>query len=232
MRISGSVPAWLAICIICVAPSGQSQAAVVRTETAGQNVSEEVKAEFGEEVEQAIVVEENGEFKVTVYYYKKQADGIWKQEFSVPGTYGRNGGTDDKKEGDGKTPYGIYSFTIAFGMRENPGSILPYHQIGDDDLWIDDSNSAFYNKLVNSKVVERDWNSGERMSRQGVSYNYGLVLNYNPDCIPGKGSAIFLHCNTERNNFGSAGCIRVPEERMKQLIQSVNENTRIVIRGN
>lgn len=217
---------WLAVCAVSVAWSGQSQAAVP---AAGPGEQGEVKME--NEVNQAIVVEEAEGFKVTVSYFTKQADGTWKQEFSEPGIYGRNGGTDDKKEGDGKTPYGTYRFTMAFGMNENPGSILPYHTIGEGDLWIDDSDSVYYNKLVNAGQVPKDWNSGEQMNRQGISYNYGLALNYNQECVPGKGSAIFLHCYTERNDSGSAGCIRIPEERMKQLIQSVDENTRIVIRS-
>lgn len=230
MRVRGKIVSWLTAGILCAAVSGQSQAAVSSSKNGGPGVRKELKAETGKEVDQAIVVDEDSGFKVTVSYYIKQADGTWNQEFVVPGIYGRNGGTIDKREGDGMTPYGTYSFTMAFGTNEDPGSILPYHKIGADDYWIDDPGSAFYNQLVNAAQTPRDWKSGEQMNSQGASYSYGLALNYNEDCVPGKGSAIFLHCYTERNDSGSAGCIRIPEERMKQLIQAADENTRIVIR--
>ena len=50
---------------------------------------------------------------------------VWKEA----GIVGRNGITDQKTEGDGSTPSGTYGFTMAFGLRENPGSVLPYHKI-------------------------------------------------------------------------------------------------------
>lgn len=231
MRVPRGLAVWLAVCTVCTAFPGQSQAAAAGIGESGPGVRKEAEPVKQEEVNQAILVEGNGGFRVTVSDYKKRADGTWYQEFAVPGVCGRNGGTYDKKEGDGKTPYGTYSFSMAFGLKENPGSILPYHQIGEDDYWIDDPQSSHYNKLVNAGETTKDWNSGEHMSRQGSCYNYGLVLNYNQDCIPGKGSAIFLHCDTADSDTGSAGCIRIPQEQMKQLIQSVGETTRIVIQG-
>lgn len=235
MRLPQKTALWLAIITVGMAAIAPTQVKAAQGShkgpgVQGQDPIQATTQDPAQDVTQAIVVDENGGFHVTVSYYKKQTDNTWTREFEVPGIYGRNGGTDDKKEGDGKTPYGTYSFTMAFGMKENPGSILPYHQIGENDFWIDDSDSAYYNKLVNAAETPRDWNSGEHMSRQGISYNYGLALNYNEDCVRGKGSAIFLHCYTETNDSGSAGCIRVPEENMKQLIQSVDANTRIIIR--
>ena len=231
MRLPRKTAILLAASTLIIAAAVPVQADSLKDSKKGPGVSHSAdNSSAAEDITQAIVVDENGAFRVTVSYYKKQADGTWSHDFEVPGIYGRNGGTDDKREGDGKTPYGTYRFTMAFGTKENPGSILPYHQIGEQDYWIDDPDSAFYNKLVNAAETARDWNSGEHMISQGVSYHYGLALNYNEDCVPGKGSAIFLHCYTESNDSGSAGCIRIPEDNMKQLIQSVDANTRIVIR--
>lgn len=77
--------------------------------------------------------------------------------------------------------------------------------------------------------MQRDWNSSEVLITQAPQYNYGLVLNYNEDCVPGKGSAIFLHCPKTSNNTGTSGCISVPEEYMKQIICSVDADTRIIV---
>lgn len=165
----------------------------------------------------------------TVSYHTKESDQAWTEVFTTPAVYGRNGSTGEKKEGDGKTPNGTYSFTMAFGLNEDPGSVLPYHKIQKGDYWVDDSDSEYYNQLVSTNSVRKTWKSAEKMWTQAPYYNYGLALNYNVDCVAGKGSAIFLHCTGSVKDSGSAGCIRIPEELMKQLLQSVDDKTKIII---
>ena len=157
------------------------------------------------------------------------AQGTLIPAFSVPAVSGMNGISADKREGDKKTPSGIYSFTMAFGMKDNPGSILPYHKVVNGDHFVDDSGSRYYNRLVNESQVQKDWNSSENLIRQAPHYNYALVLNYNDTYVPGKGSAIFLHCPKTANNTGTSGCISIPEEYMKLLVQSVDQNTKIIV---
>lgn len=180
------------------------------------------------ESDQLVIVEGGEDCEVTVSYYERDSQD-WKQVFTTPGLYGKKGGTTEKQEGDKKTPYGLYSFPMAFGLKENPGSVLPYHRITEGDYWVDDSSSRFYNQLVNTKTTKKEWSSAENMAAYAPHYNYGLVLNYNPDCIPYKGSAIFLHCTSPGETAGSAGCVKIPEEYMKTLVQTLNQNARIWI---
>lgn len=177
---------------------------------------------------QLILVVGDGTPDVTVSYYKKSEE-TWAQVFTTSGVYGKNGATADKREGDGKTPVGTYRFTMAFGLKENPGSILPYHKIKKGDYWVDDSESAYYNQLVNTNQTKKSWKSAEDMMASSPYYNYALALDYNIDNIPGAGSAIFIHCTKSDADTGSQGCIRIPEELMKSLVQSVDEKTKIVI---
>ena len=165
----------------------------------------------------------------TLTWYKKNQDGVFAPVFSVPAVSGMNGISGDKKEGDKKTPAGVYSFTMAFGMKDNPGSILPYHKVVNGDHFVDDGNSRYYNRLVNEFEVQKDWTSSENLIRQAPHYNYALVLNYNDGYVPGKGSAIFLHCPKIANNTGTSGCISIPEEYMKELVQNVDQNTKIIV---
>lgn len=178
--------------------------------------------------DQMIVVVGTGGCYADTYYYKKGEnswDMVWKEASIV----GRGGITSDKAEGDGRTPAGTYGFTMAFGLKEDPGSTLPYHKIVKGDYWVDDSSSAYYNKLVNTSVIPKSWNSAENMAAASPYYNYALALDYNADCVPGKGSAIFLHCFTASADNGSAGCIRLPQEKAMELVQSATERTKIVI---
>lgn len=181
------------------------------------------------EADQLVVVVGTGGCNADVSYYKKDGDGSWELSWKEAGIVGKNGITWDKTEGDGKTPAGAYRFTIPFGLKEDPGAILPYHRIVQGDFWVDDPASAHYNQLVNTGVTARDWKSAENLPASRPVYNYALALSYNEECVPGKGSAIFLHCFTANPDNGSAGCIRLPEERVRELVRSVTKNTRIVI---
>lgn len=185
--------------------------------------------EAAREADQMIVVVGTGGCYADVFYYRKDEQAAWNLVWKEDGIVGRGGITSDKREGDGKTPIGTYGFTLAFGLKEDPGSILNYHQIQTDDYWVDDPASAYYNRLVNTAQTAKDWNSAENLAACSPYYNYALALDYNQDCVPGLGSAIFLHCYTASPDNGSAGCIRLPEERMRELLLTVTEKSRIVI---
>lgn len=177
-----------------------------------------------------LVVGEGAESqRARVSFYQKGEDGSWAEEFSVDGFVGRNGSSGEKREGDEKTPTGIYSFTLAFGVKEDPGAKLPYHVIDENDYWVDDGDSAYYNLLVNTGEVEKDWDSAEHLASIVPFYNYCLALDYNSERIPGKGSAVFLHCMEPDAVIGTGGCVKIPEEQMKELVQTVDEDCRMII---
>lgn len=136
--------------------------------------------------------------------------------------------TKDKKEGDGKTPIGEFELGLILGTHSNVKNIngLEYIQITKDMYWVDDPKSKYYNQLVNIKNVKKDWNSAEHLIEYQVQYEYLIEIKTNPNCIPGKGSAIFLHC---LNNGSTAGCVAVNKETMKKIIENIDKNTKIQI---
>lgn len=71
-----------------------------------------------------------------------------------------------------------------------------------------------------------DWSSAEHIQSCGGAYNYVLSINYNTECIPGKGSAFFLHCSTGKP---TAGCVSVPESEMIQILKLFQPGCLIVI---
>lgn len=176
---------------------------------------------------QMIVVVAEGTY-ATVSMHTKDENGIWNENFSVAGRIGRNG-IGKEKEGDGKTPIGIFKFHAAFGILPNPGvSVLPYLQVDETHHWVDDPNSKYYNKCVSTRDVEIDWTSSEHLYTYVPSYNYALALNYNEACVPGVGCAIFLHCPSA--TFGTtAGCIAIPEANMIQAMKLLREDCIIII---
>ena len=183
-----------------------------------------------ESADQLILVRGTAGCEADISYYVHTQDS-WQHMWTEQGYVGSKGITEDKKEGDKATPAGIYSFDLAFGLLEDPGSVLPYHRIAQGDIWVDDPASAYYNRLVNTSSASKDWDSGENLIQAVPYYNYALNLTYNADCVPGEGSAIFLHCFMDSSYRGSSGCICLPQERMAELIKSVTPDTRIVIVG-
>ena len=63
----------------------------------------------------------------------------------------------------------MYRFTMAFGLKANPGTILPYHQIVDGDYYVDDGNSRYYNKLANTKQVQEGLEFGGESDGAGAA---------------------------------------------------------------
>lgn len=176
---------------------------------------------------QIIVVAVEGTH-ATVSMHTKDANGIWSEDFSTAGRVGKNG-IGKTKEGDGKTPIGVYAFNKAFGVLPNPGiSSMPYLQVDETYHWIDDSKSKYYNQCVSTREVEVDWSSSEHIFKIVPQYNYVLSINYNEECTPNAGSAIFLHCTS--TSFGTtAGCVAIPEKFMIQVMKKLQEDCIIII---
>lgn len=175
-----------------------------------------------------VVVGQNPGSKADVWAFEK-INGEWLEKYHTQGLVGRNGISAQKREGDGCTPAGTYSFGNVFGLADNPDALKRYVQLTPEDFWVDDPNSKYYNTWVHGNVRDKDWNSAEDLYSETVAYKYVAAINYNTSpVVPGAGSAIFLHCSTGRP---TAGCVAVPEEYMVNFLRFINDNTKIVIAG-
>ena len=98
-----------------------------------------------------------------------------------------------KREGDGRAPAGVFSLTETFGYAESEATGLPYVHATRDVECVDDSDSQFYNRVLNRSEVEVDWVSHEEMRRRDELYRLGVVVAHNEAAVPRGGSCIFLH---------------------------------------
>ncbi len=167
--------------------------------------------------EQALVVMSCGGFKADVGLYEQQ-NGQWNMVAAMSANIGR-GGMGKTLEGDGKSPSGIFSLGIAFGLVLAPvGTRYPYVCLTPEDYWVDDSRSADYNKWVHYHDGDpKDWQSAEWLYQEKISYRHAVVVNYNAAREPGKGSAIFLHV-WKSEDQPTAGCTAVSEENMGRIL--------------
>ena len=104
----------------------------------------------------------------------------------------------EKKEGDGKAPAGVFALSKVFGYAasEQPGWKMPYMSLTPSIECVDDENSKFYNKLVDTSTITSDWGNheNEKMRRSDELYRWGVLVDHNADNPnPGGGSCIFMH---------------------------------------
>lgn len=152
----------------------------------------------------------------------------------VPGVIGRRGfawgvglhgtgetGAPRKKEGDQRSPAGVFRLYTVFGMA-SPDRIgflrFPYEQVTSTTQAIDDPHSRYYNRIVDRAAIKHpDWSSSESMLRVGGRYRFGVMIEHNWSKIPGFGSCIFLHVwGHERG--GTAGCTAMSSAALMHLL--------------
>jgi D-alanyl-D-alanine dipeptidase len=132
-----------------------------------------------------------------------------------------------KKEGDGKSPAGIFDLGTAFGYSAQPlpGLKLPYLALTESIECVDDVNSKYYNRIVDRSALAPDWNSSEHMRDAGESYRWGIVVDHNGTVArpnqsapqPGGGSCIFLHI-WQSQNQGTTGCTAMTPSNLETLL--------------
>ncbi len=149
-------------------------------------------------------------------------------EFKFKCSIGKNGTSSNKREGDKKTPKGIYSIENLYYRADRlikPHTKLKTIKIENFHGWCDDIKSpSKYNKLIrtNDKVKH------EKLYRRDNKYNLLIPIKYNfkkPKI--GKGSCIFLHLT--KNYKPTAGCIALKKKDFMILLKIIKPNTKIKI---
>ena len=175
-----------------------------------------------------IFVNYKGGSKCRVRMFKKTEGGngtsTWERILNCKGYVGQNG-IGKKRQGDRKTPKGVFWITGAFGILDDPGTQIPYVKLNRYLYWSGEAGT--YNTMVDSRELGHRPSGSEHLISYNPHYNYALVIGYNRKNIPGKGAAIFMHC-TGSNPY-TGGCVAVSEEKMKTVMLNVTAKTRICI---
>ncbi|MEP6662694.1 MAG: L,D-transpeptidase family protein [Verrucomicrobiota bacterium] len=149
------------------------------------------------------------------------------------GLFSETNSPPQKREGDGKSPAGVFRLSSAFGFAspdEMKALRLPYRQVTDELECVDDVKSARYNSIVNASQIEkRDWESSEKMREVGAFYHLGVVVAHNAaPRIAGKGSCIFLHI-WKGDGSGTSGCTAMKESEMRKLMFWLDSNANPIL---
>ena len=163
----------------------------------------------------------------------QKAEGRWQSvSAQLDAAIGRNGFAKPgaKREGDGKSPTGIYPLNEAFGYGERIDTRMPYREVTDRDIWVDDPDSPDYNRP--GIRGETQASSFEMLRRGDNLYKYVLVIGYNMNpVVKGMGSAIFLHIR-KSSGTSTAGCVALSERDVVRILQWLDpRKTPLIIMG-
>jgi len=127
-----------------------------------------------------------------------------------------------KREGDGKSPAGVYRLGTAFGVTDSlPGASrrFPYLQTSPTTYCVEETRSAYYNQIVDStRVTPPSWEQWSEMLRADGLFNWGVVVEQNaPDIKKGAGSCVFLHL-WRGPDKPTAGCTAMPAEALEEAL--------------
>lgn len=179
--------------------------------------------------------------------FARAADGAW-QAMAPPQTVaiGKAGaawgvgldvapvaaGDPIKREGDHRSPAGMFRIGSAFGYMPRSATALPYRALTASDWCVDVSGAAQYNRIVDAAVAGADAvrGSSEPMRRDlhangDMRYQLGFVIEHNAAARPGAGSCIFAHVWRGRGDT-TAGCTSMPLATMQALLAWLQPSAR------
>jgi len=176
-----------------------------------------VRVQLRPGTEQVVTVNhtEGHHARVTLW---KLTDTGWVARFSADdGRIGYGGlvrGTK-REQGTGTTPLGTYALPWAFGMdAPDDAWRLRYREVETGDFWVQDNESAYYNRYRNQAdggfrwwLPSSDPDSSERLTDFGHQYRIAIVTDFNVRQVRHRGAGIFLHVN---GAGATAGCVSAP----------------------
>ena len=141
---------------------------------------------------------------------------------------GKNGSTRNKKEGDKKTPKGIFEIENLYfrkDRKKKPSTLLKCVEIKKDMGWCDDIRlPQKYNKLIKSENNIKH----EKLKRKDYKYDMMIPIKYNfKKPISGLGSCIFIHLTKDYKP--TAGCVGLKEKDFLIMLKLITRKTKIKI---
>ena len=141
---------------------------------------------------------------------------------------GKNGSTINKKEGDKKTPRGVFKIENLYFRKDRlkkPLTSLKCIEIDKNMGWCNDTRyPKKYNKLfkIEKKIKH------EKLKRNDFKYDLMIPIKYNyRNPITGKGSCIFIHLT--KNYKPTAGCVALKKKDFLIMLKVIKKNSKIKI---
>lgn len=149
--------------------------------------------------------------KKWIAVFRPMEAGIGRNGFAAPG---------EKREGDNKSPSGLFRLGQLYGYDEAVDTRMPYLQSTSEDKWIDDPDSPDYNKPIKGNTTAKSF---ENLKISSDEYKLCLVIEYNMHpIVRGMGSAIFMHLSYGDSPNPSSGCVVLTPNNLSLLLKWMN----------
>jgi hypothetical protein len=128
-----------------------------------------------------------------------------------------------KREGDGRSPAGIFALGPAFGSRPTLETGLEYLPLERGHWCIDVADSPHYNQIVHEEDVGQTGIAGSSepmrrdLHRGDDQYRVGCVIGHNPEHVANLGSCIFAHPWIDATT-PTAGCVGMAEPTLVTML--------------
>ena len=160
--------------------------------------------------------------------YLKNKHTLQVDDFKLKCCVGKKGLTYNKKEGDKKTPKGLFNIGKLYYRKDRinkPMTSIKCLEIKKNMGWCDDiNNPEEYNNLIkiNPKIKH------EKLYRSDHKYDLLIPIKYNyKKKVVGDGSCIFLHLT---NNYKpTAGCVALKRKDFLIMLKLINKHSKIKI---
>lgn len=165
---------------------------------------------------QVVAVEGKGKDSAdaTLRLYTRRAEGgKWEKERAWPAHNGKKGWSADHREGDKRSPVGVFSLSDAGGVLADPGAKLPYTH-----------TSAFTPPPYWPKKTRHDFD-------HVIAVDYNRVKGTTPldPTRPqgkAKGGSIWLHMD---HGDGTSGCVSISKSGMETLLRTIDPDRHPVV---
>ena len=149
-------------------------------------------------------------------------------EFKFRCCIGKKGSTNNKIEGDNKTPKGVFKIEHLYFRKDRmdkPKTLLKCIKIKNHMGWCNDVRfPKKYNKLIKKNKKYKH----EKLKRKDYKYDLIIPIKYNfKRPVIGKGSCIFIHVT--KNYKPTAGCIALKVKDFRIMLKILKRNSTIKI---
>jgi L,D-peptidoglycan transpeptidase YkuD (ErfK/YbiS/YcfS/YnhG family) len=241
MRMSVYIPVFLTICASLFLASVCASVSDAPDKSSKGNAQLLQRSDFpgshekliGESSQVLVVRNANPDVADVQVVALEKRNSRWESPFApINGVIGKNGFAPpaEKREGDGRTPSGIFLLGTVFGYESSFPTKMPYRQATNEDIWVDDINADDYNRWVKRRATRAS--SFEKMRRSDNLYKYGIVVEYNMNpIVKGYGSAIFIHVWRGQGR-PTEGCVGMSQEDIVKIIRWLDPASKpLVIMG-
>ena len=175
---------------------------------------------------QVVSVVSTGGSNAKMDVYQLTTTGWQALKTDIPTHVGSAGMAPQAKSEVPATPMGVYSLDTAFGTAPNPGTGLPYTQVGPNHWWSGDDHSPTFNSMQVCQKSQCPFSTAASENLDIPQYKHAVVMGVNKNKVPGGGAAFFFHTT---DGGPTEGCVAIDDATLVQIMRWLRPGAVIAI---